>query len=63
MGESIIEETFIKAAASLSDKIEIVEKELSKSVGSKIAINKKVEDLVGALSEIERLTEDKLDIA
>ena len=60
IGESIIDETFI--AALLDNKIEIVGRELSKSVGSEMAIHKKVKDLFGALCEIDSLTEDELDI-
>ena len=63
MGELITDETFIKAATLLGDKIEIIGKELNKSAGLKMAIHKKVEDLFDALNEIEELTEDELDIA
>ena len=63
MGEPITKETFIKAAALLSDKIEIVGRELSKSIKLKMVIHQKVEDLFGALCEIDGLTEDELDIA
>ena len=38
IGELIFEKTFIKAATLLSDKIEIVGRKLSKSIGSEMVI-------------------------
>ena len=63
MGELITEDTFIKVATLQGDKIEIVEKDISKSIGSKMIIQQKVVELYGALCEIDNLTEDELDIA
>ena len=45
MGESIFEEMFIKVATLLGDKIEIVGRELSKSIGSEMVIQQNVEEL------------------
>ena len=63
MASLIFKQSFIKAATLLSDKIEIVGRELSKSIGSEIVIQQRVKELYGALYEIDGLTEDELDIA
>ena len=63
MTSSIFEESFNKAATLLSNKIEIVGRELSKRINSKVVIQQKVEELYGALCEIDELTKDELDIA
>ena len=62
MGELIFEKSFIKAATLLGDKIEIVRRELSKSIGSKMIIQQRVQELYGALCEIEGLAKDELEI-
>ena len=62
MGELITEDTFIKAATLQGDKIEIVEKDISKSIGSKMIIQQKVEELFSALCEIDGLIKDELEI-
>ena len=63
MTSSIFEESFNKAATLLSNKIEIVGRELSKRINSKVVIQQKVKELYGALCEIDGLTKDELDIA
>ena len=62
MGDSITKKRFVKATTLLDDKIEIVGRDLSKRIGSKMVIQQKVEELYGALCEIDGLTEDELDI-
>ena len=62
MASLIFKQSFIKAATLLSDKIEIVERELKKSIGSEMVIQQRVEELYGELCEIDRLIEDELDI-
>ena len=63
MDEPIFEKMFIKATTLLGDKIEIVGRELSKSNGLKMVIQQRVQELYGALCEIDSLIEDELEIA
>ena len=63
MDEVISEESFVKVATLLGDKISEVGKELSKSIASEMVIQRKVQELYGALCEIDGLTEDEKDIA
>ena len=63
MGEVISEESFVKVATLLVDKISEVGKELSKSLASEMVIQQRVQELYGALCEIDGLTEDEMGIA
>ena len=63
MGEVIFEESFVKVATLLGNKISKVGKELSKSIGSEMVIQQKFQELCGTLSEIDGLTEEEMDIA
>ncbi|XVF16939.1 hypothetical protein REPUB_Repub10bG0074100 [Reevesia pubescens] len=63
MGEPISAESIINAAMLLGDNIREVGKELSKSIGTEMIIQQRVQELDGALGEIEGLTEDEMDIA
>ena len=63
MGEVISEESFVKVATLLGNKISEVGKELSKSIGSEMVIQQKFQELYGTLSEIDGLTKEEMGLA
>ena len=63
MGEMIFEESFIKVATLLGNKISKVGKELSKNIRSEMVIQQKFQKLYSTLCEIDGLTEDEMNIA
>ncbi|OMO76992.1 hypothetical protein COLO4_25419 [Corchorus olitorius] len=62
-GEPVSAEAIINAAMLLGGNIREVGKELSQSIGTEMKIQQRVEELDGALGEIEGLTEDERDDA
>ena len=62
MGEVISEESFVKVATLLGNKISEVGKELSKSIGSEMVIQQKFQELYGTLSEIDGLTKEEMGL-